>query len=130
MSSDRKRNDRGEYVETVTPEGVLEVMRRSPDPIVTAKEVGEALGRTSEAARQKLLKLQDEGIVARRKVGAGAVVWWIVDADREGPVDEFDPSDPLFTDPVTFSSGETDVSANTDAYLADAIAGKSDGKNE
>ncbi|NKE37915.1 hypothetical protein GWG54_19370 [Natronococcus sp. JC468] len=126
MSSDRKRNDRGEYVETVTPEGVLEVMRRSPDPIVTAKEVGEALERTSEAARQKLLKLQDEGIVARRKVGAGAVVWWIVDADREGPVDEFDPSDPLFTDPATFSSGETDVSANTDAYLADAIAGESD----
>lgn len=122
MSENRERNDRGQFVETVTAEAVLEVIRTSASPIVTAKEVGEALGCTAEAARQKLLALQDQGVVARRKVGAGAVVWWPVADENLAPPTEFDPSDPLFADPVTFTGGATDVSENVDEYLAAAIA--------
>ncbi|WP_122091410.1 helix-turn-helix domain-containing protein [Halalkalicoccus subterraneus] len=126
MSSDRERNEQGRYVETVSPDTVLEVIQYAPDPIVTAKEVGEKLDCTSEAARQKLLRLQDQGIVARRKVGAGAVVWWFVDDDQSPSPREFDADDSLFTDPATFSSGASDVSRNTDEYLAAAIADDSD----
>ncbi|WP_122088697.1 helix-turn-helix domain-containing protein [Halalkalicoccus subterraneus] len=126
MSSDRKRNEEGRYVETVSPDTVLEVIQHAADPIVTAKEVGEKLDCTSEAARQKLLRLQDQGIVARRKVGAGAVVWWLVDDDQSTTSTEFDADDSLFTDPATFASGESDVSRNTDEYLAAAIGDDSD----
>ncbi|MFC6964995.1 hypothetical protein ACFQJ8_26325 [Halocatena marina] len=77
MSNSRERNDRGQFVETITPAAVVDVLRRAETPVVTAKEVGEELGYTSEAARQKLLTLLDEGTVARRKVGGGAVVWWL-----------------------------------------------------
>lgn len=126
MSSGRERNEQGRYVETVSPDTVLEVIQHAADPIVTAKEVGEKLDCTSEAARQKLLRLQDQGTVARRKVGAGAVVWWLVDEDQSTTPTEFDVDDSLFTDPATFSSGESDVSRNTDEYLAAAIANDSD----
>lgn len=126
MSSDRERNEQGRYIETVSPDTVLEVIQHAADPIVTAKEVGEKLNCTSEAARQKLLRLQDQGIVARRKVGAGAVVWWLVDENQSPSPTEFDADDPLFTDPTTFSSGKSDVSRNTDEYLAAAIANDSD----
>ena len=124
MSSDRERNEEGRYVETVNPDTVLEVIHHAEDPIVTAKEVGEKLGCTSEAARQKLLRLQDQGVVARRKVGAGAVVWWLVNEDRPASSGEFTTDDPLFADPITFASGESNVSRNTDDYLADTTAGE------
>lgn len=40
------------------------------------------------------------------------------------PAADFDPDDPLFADPPTFASGESDVSHNVDEYVADAIANK------
>lgn len=126
MSSDRERNERGRFVESVSPDTVLEVIQQAEDPIVTAKEVGDKLGCTSEGARQKLLQLQDQGMVARRKVGAGAVVWWLIDEDHPTSPTEFDDVDPLFTNPVTFSSGRSNISQNIDEYLADAIASDTD----
>jgi predicted ArsR family transcriptional regulator len=77
MSDDRERNDEGRYVSTVTPERVLNVLRDADDPVLTAKEVGERLGYTSEAARQQLHKLRERGDVQSKQVGARAVVWWV-----------------------------------------------------
>jgi hypothetical protein len=80
-------------------EDVIGVLRESESPIVTAKEVGETLSCSAETARQKLLELQDRSIVARRQVGAGAVVWWLTD-DAPSLTDaseEIDPDDPLFS---------------------------------
>jgi hypothetical protein len=125
MSDSRKRNDRGQYVETVTEEAVLNVLRTAETPVVTAKEVGERLGCTSEAARQKLLALLDQETVARRKVGAGAVVWWLA-AEAAMDASEFDPDDPLFTDPPTFASGTSDVSHNVAEYVAEAVGKEHD----
>lgn len=73
---ERKRSTTGEYVETVKPAAVLAALGEHPDPVATAKEVGEALGCTGEAARQKLTQLHDDGRVERKTVGARAVVWW------------------------------------------------------
>lgn len=103
--SGRERNDRGQFVEEITPEEVIAVLRDSDSPVVTAKEVGEQLGCTGEAARQKLLALRDQGIVERRQVGAGAVVWWLV-ADESTPeeIGVAEPDDPLFTGGPLFIS--------------------------
>ena len=76
MSDGRERNEQGRYVSTISPERVLEVLREEDDPVLTAKEVGERLGCTSEAARQRLHELQDSGDIESKQVGARAVVWW------------------------------------------------------
>lgn len=76
MSDDRERNDEGRYVSTVTAERVLEVLRDADDPVLTAKEVGEQLGCTSEAARQQLHELRERGDVESKQVGARARIWW------------------------------------------------------
>lgn len=76
MSDDRERNEEGRYVSTITYERVLEVLQQEDDPVMTAKEVGERLGCTSEAARQRLHELQDRGDIKSKQVGARAVVWW------------------------------------------------------
>jgi len=76
MSGDRERNEEGQYVSTVTPERVLEVLREADDPVLTAKEVGEELECTSEAARQHLHELRECDEVESKQVGARAVVWW------------------------------------------------------
>lgn len=121
MTDQRERNDHGQFVETITPDDVIAVIRETDAPVVTAKEVGEQLGCTAEAARQKLLTMLDHGTVKRRKVGAGAVVWWLVD-EAPKPAADFDPDDPLFADPPTFASGRADVSRNVDEYVAEAVA--------
>lgn len=94
----RKRNDSGRFVEEITLEDVIGVLRESESPVVTAKEVGETLGCSAETARQKLLELRDQNIVTRRQVGAAAVVWWLV-TDKPTPEEapDIDPDDPLFT---------------------------------
>lgn len=115
MSKKRDRNDRGQYTETITLEDVLAVMRQSSDPVVTAKAVGERLGCSSEAARQKLTRLTEAGRVERRKVGAGAVVWWL--ADQEAITTDVNSDDPFFTR-RTYTAGEpSDTSERVDEIL-------------
>lgn len=128
MSDSRKRNDRGQFVATVTQGAIVDVLQDAETPVVTAKEVGEALGCSSEAARQKLLALLDQGMVARRKVGASAVVWWLTGGAAHQTA--FHSDDPLFADPPTFASGKSDVSHNVDAYVADAVSNERDSPDE
>jgi len=103
----RKRDERGKFTEEVSLENVVEILD-DEEPVKTAKEVGEELGCSSETARQKLLELRDNGVVTRKKVGAGAVVWWLVDESRslEEP-QEIDPDDPFFGGGAIFSSEES-----------------------
>lgn len=79
---DRKRTDTGEYVETVSVEDVFEVIRTNADPFVTAGDVANLLGCSSETARRKLTTLFEDGEIDRREVGANAVVWWIPQLDE------------------------------------------------
>jgi len=120
--SDRERNDRGQFVEEITLEDVIEVLQGSDSPVVTVKEVGEKLGYTSEAARQKLLALRDQGIVERRQVGDGAVVWWLATEEptpvEGGPVDS---DDPLFFGGALFASGDGPNEEDLDGVLYDEI---------
>ena len=118
----RERTETGEFVETVTLDRVVSAIPAVDAPVVTTRDVADRLDCTTEAARQKLAQLTEQGRVDRRKVGGRAVVWWLTESGEA--TDEFDPDDPLFTDTATFSGeGATDVSRNTDEYLAEAIAG-------
>lgn len=75
----RQRDDTtGQFTETITVNDVLSYMRSVDSPVVTVAEVADALDCSTEAARQKLTKLTDDGVVERKKVGAKAVVWWEV----------------------------------------------------
>ena len=121
----RERAETGEFVETVTLDRVVSAIRAVDGPVVTTRDVGDRLDCTTEAARQKLVHLTEQGRVDRRKVGGRAVVWWLTESGDA--TDEFDPDDPLFTDTATFSREDpADVSRNTDEYLAEAIADEHD----
>lgn len=84
--TDRERDSTGKYVETVSREAVIEAVRVADTPVVTARDVGETLGCSVDAARKKLSLLHDEGRIDRMTVGASAVVWWLTEStpDAEG----------------------------------------------
>lgn len=73
--SDRTRDENGRFVETITPERVLAVIRDADMPVLTAGDIAEELGCSPEAVTNKLRRLQDQNRVAPRQVGARAVVW-------------------------------------------------------
>jgi hypothetical protein len=126
--SERTRDSDGKFVETLTPERVLAVMRETDAPIVTARDVADALGCTPEGATKKLKQLREQGRVERQKVGARAVVWWRT--DREPLLDaagEHDPDDPFFAAPPLGGEGDVPIDvADTDELLGDAIANESE----
>ncbi|ELY66733.1 hypothetical protein [Natronococcus jeotgali] len=76
----RERDDTGQYVETVGLEDVLQVFDDVRGPVVTSSDVADALDCTTEAARQKLTRLYDRGVVDKRKPGR-TVVYWRVDGE-------------------------------------------------
>ncbi|MDZ7687983.1 MAG: FaeA/PapI family transcriptional regulator [Halobacteriales archaeon] len=110
--SERKRDDSGRYVETVTAEDVLDALRSMDDTVVTAKEVAEAVGCSSDSARQKLVELHEDGVVERKEVGARAVVWWL-DEERSHDIN---PEDPFWDADAGRSDEKTDAS-KVDEYL-------------
>lgn len=71
-----ERNDRGQFVERVALDDVLDVLVSANEP-VTAREVSEEFSITSRAALNKLNKLHARGDVRRKKVGGRSVVWWL-----------------------------------------------------
>jgi predicted ArsR family transcriptional regulator len=71
----RERDDTGQYVETVGPEAVLDVLDAVDGPAITSSDVADHLECTTEAARQKLQRLVDDGTLARRKTGRTVIYW-------------------------------------------------------
>lgn len=121
--SERVRDEDGRFVETVTPERVLGVMRAADAPVVTATDIADELGCTPEAVTGKLKQLQEQGRVARRQVGARAVVWWLAEQQPLDTDGEHDPNDPFFVaPPADAGAGEPIEVADTDELLGDALA--------
>lgn len=82
--SERTRTEAGQYAETVTPARVLDVFEQVDSPAVTSSDVADALDCSTEAARQKLKRLHEQGHVRRRKTGR-TVLWWLTDESAEAP---------------------------------------------
>lgn len=115
--SDRTRSEEGQYVETVTLERVLDVFEQIDGPAITSSDVAEALDCSTEAARQKLKRLYDQGRVRRRKTGR-TVLWWL--SDQESTTSDVN-SDDGFWNAKPGSSDEPTDASKTDDYLADAL---------
>lgn len=79
----RKRGNSGQYVESVTHEGVLDVFDRVEGPVITSADVAEALDCSSDAARKKLTELYEAGQIDRRKT-AGRLIYWRLDGGDDG----------------------------------------------
>ncbi|MFC7156334.1 hypothetical protein ACFQPA_12865 [Halomarina halobia] len=126
--SERARDNSGKFVETLTPERVLAVMNEVDAPIVTARDVADALDCTPEGATKKLKQLRDQGRVARRKVGGRAVVWWLTDRERTlDTTGDHDSEAPFFAEePFDEEEGEPIDVADTDELLGDAIAAETE----
>lgn len=107
--SDRERTESGQFVETVTLEGVLGVFDRVDGPVITSSDVAGELGCTTEAARQKLRRLYDRGEVGKRKTGRTVVYWRADTSEHTAPRDASqrdEVSTPSDRSPVPDVAGE------------------------
>lgn len=96
IMADRQRSESGQFVERVTLEDVLGVFEQVRGPVITSSDVAEALDCTTEAARQKLTRLYDQGKVDKRKTGR-TTVWWQTDSSTTSastPTPEEPPQEP------------------------------------
>ena len=100
----RDRAETGEFTESITLAAVVDAIRRAEGPVVTTRDVADALDCSTEAARLKLTALAETGRVDRRTVGARAVVWWLT--ERETITTEIDAEDPLFSGAALFAGDE------------------------
>lgn len=71
----RVRDEDGQFVESVESESVLSVFDAVSGPVVTTTDVSDVLGVSTEAARQKLNGLVEDGQLRRRKTGRTVVYW-------------------------------------------------------
>jgi len=52
------------------------------DKAVTATEIAEEFGVTTQAIHYRLNKLEENGEVIKKKVGSAAAVWWLDDVQE------------------------------------------------
>lgn len=124
MADDRERNEAGRYVPVVTREAVLAVFNEVRGPAITSRDVAESLGCTTEAARQRLAQLHDDGEVERRKTGR-TVLWWR-SSDEDERLDEEPVSGPEADDTEdtrTPDEGHTSARASMSTNAEEGLAG-------
>lgn len=74
MRVSRNRGDDGRHVEKASLTDVVALLTQEGGPL-TGKEIGDQLGISSRSSLEKLNTLHERGMVERKKVGGGAVVW-------------------------------------------------------
>lgn len=79
----RERDESGQYVETVELDDVLEFFDRVRGPAITSRDVADEFDCTTEAARQKLTRLYDQGKIDRRKSGRTTLYWRVEGEDAD-----------------------------------------------
>lgn len=111
----KERDDQGKFVEQVTLEDILGILRRKDEPM-TGTEIGAELGISNRAALNKLNTLHDREKIRRKEVGARSVIWWL--PKELSITTEINPNDPFWSTAGMFpTGGPTDVAANADDYL-------------
>jgi response regulator of citrate/malate metabolism len=76
---ERERDDSGQYTEQVTLDSVMAVFENADLPVLTASEVAEELDCSRPSAYNKLEELADRGELHKKKVGARAVVYILME---------------------------------------------------
>lgn len=108
----RKRNNNGQYTESIGLDGVLAVFDTVEGPVITSGDVADERDCSTETARRKLRELESRGRLRSRET-AGRVVWWRGESDETTGVDPTDQFWELKPD----RSGETDTSERVDEIL-------------
>jgi predicted ArsR family transcriptional regulator len=60
----------------ITDDEILAVFRSTSNPVLTTAEVASEFDLTHRGIRDRLEKLEKEGTLESKKVGARAIVWW------------------------------------------------------
>jgi CTP-dependent riboflavin kinase len=84
MNDERDRDDGGKYTEEIPLDSVLEIFEEVEIPVLTSKEVADALDCSRQAAYNKLEKLSDGDVLIKKKVGAKGAVYIQWDQDDRG----------------------------------------------
>lgn len=64
----------------VSDHELLAAIRMHKHPAVTASDIANSVGLTSQAINKRLPRLVDEGYVTKKEVGASAVVYWLTES--------------------------------------------------
>lgn len=72
---ERRRDEAGQFAESVEDKDVLSVFDAVDGPVVTTTDVSDVLGISTESARQKLNGLVNQRELRRRKTGRTVVYW-------------------------------------------------------
>ncbi|MGQ3327631.1 helix-turn-helix domain-containing protein [Halorubrum sp. FL23] len=75
----KERDDSGQYTEQITLDSVMSVFDRVEVPVLTASEVAEELDCSRPSAYNKLENLVEQGDLYKKKVGARAVVYILME---------------------------------------------------
>jgi len=80
--NNRTREEGGRFAEEISEQGILKLFDRIGEPFLTAPEIAEEFDVTRQAVTYRLKKMQQAGLVDRKKAGANSVGWWATVAPR------------------------------------------------
>lgn len=63
---------------TISDYEIIEFIQETEDPFVSTKEVADYIGFSKKGARQRLQRLEEEGLVSSKRVGV-APAWWLTE---------------------------------------------------
>lgn len=66
----------------VSDEEILEVFRRTDDPVLSTSEVADELSIKRRATLTRLQRLAENGVLARKQAGGRNTVWWLATDER------------------------------------------------
>jgi len=61
---------------TVSDGEILDVFRKSSDPVLTAPEIADQISISRRGILDRLRNLEENGILQSKKVGGRRTVWW------------------------------------------------------
>ena len=75
-------NDRPGPIPDTSDEDIIEAIENGDTPVLTTRDVADALPISRRAVSNRLNRLHDEGRVESMDVGPKAKVWWVEEIDE------------------------------------------------
>lgn len=118
MSEHQPRSDSGKFEQKVTEQDILIVFDGCEDAFMTAGEIADRLDVTRQAVNYRLKQMHEKGLVERKKAGAAAVGWWVVEEERE-PLSDIDPDEEFWDDLDALEFEGEDLSGRIEEVLGE-----------
>ncbi len=84
MGEERKRGPKPR----VSDEEILKIFRQSADPVLTASEVATEIPIKRRSVYDRLVQLEEEGLLESKKVGGRTTVWWLPNHTSTSSIDQ------------------------------------------